>query len=55
MIIIFCDFHQFFCVFLKNQCYDPLFAEFASKTPIFVENIFKIIASVLGYVFSSKA
>jgi hypothetical protein len=33
MITIFCDFHQFSAkngVFLKNQCYDPLYEEFSS-------------------------
>jgi hypothetical protein len=56
MITIFCDFHQFSAkngVFLKNQCYDPLFEEFSSVlsqkrqffAPIFLAKIFLKIAT----------
>jgi hypothetical protein len=58
MIAIFCDFCRFSAektgVFLKNQCYDQIFARTSTSfsknasflTNLFGENIFKIITSV---------
>jgi hypothetical protein len=60
MITIFCDFRQFSAkigIFLKKQCYDPIFALFCfllSKkqqifSPIFLAKIFKITTAVPGH------
>jgi hypothetical protein len=64
MITMFCDFCQFSAkiigVFLKNQCYDHIFAKTSSSlskngnifAKFFSENIFKIITSVTGFTIS---